>query len=464
MKFFTLLNFYYFFIIIVGFYYIIYGLSLFINTKKILKLKIFNWAKSESGYYNDSINFIILIPVLREQKIIKETFDFLLSLEYDFSKLKIVIITTEREFLDKKTLKQQPSTPEIVKQLIPTLNKNLNKELFFNIHYLYRRGVKSDQLNYALNKLLKENPKIFESKNFYIGLYDADSKTDKSILKFLADDAIKNNFPIVYQQPTIYLKNYDLLPNNINGLFMKSFALWQTRYSLGYEIPMFLNSAINTRRRLAKMEYCIGHGLFIRADFLKKIGFFPTPIEDTRFGHILSYLKEEITLLPVFEITEVTHKISRLIKQTSVWFTGESFIINDWKIANKIRGVEKIRSLSLILHKLFRNFIWAIEGPIFIIIIFAGILLPNKIPLLVFVVGICIYFYLAAFYLLFVHKRLEKQTNKLINFHPTKKDFLFNICFLPLNGFLLFLGPQLAILRFIKSIFTKSIILPKTER
>ena len=441
-------------------YYVIYGFSLFINIKKILSLKISNKKDNFIHDTKNSVKFIILVPVLREQKIISETFNFLSSLNYSLGKLKIVIITTQREILEVKN-KNYSSTIDIVKKMVPILNKKFNKKVFFHIHYPYNQGIKSNQLNYALNRLLNENPKDFQNKNLYIGLYDADSKSDKNTLQILSTNAIKNDFPIVYQQPTLYLKNFNSLPNTLSGLFMKSFALWQTRYSLGYESSLFLNSSLNINRLFCKMQYCIGHGLFIRADFLRQIGFFPSPIEDTRLGHILSFLKKEIHLLPSFEAVEVTDKISQLIKQTGVWFVGESYFIKDFKIASKIRKIDKLRSFFLILHKFFRNFIWATEGIIFIIFIIVGILLPKNFPFFIFTGGILVYIYLGAFYLLIKHKQLTDLTENSIEFKPNKKDFLFSFLFLPLNGFLLFLGPVLGIIRFI---FSRSNKLPKTER
>jgi hypothetical protein len=444
--------------VIFGVYYAIFGFLLFINTRKSLRLNSVDLRTNKELNHTE---FVILVPLLREQKVIKETFAFLLSLDYSSEKLKIIIITTERENEEKKLNKNRPSTIDIVKQAVPELNKIQNKNVFFHIHYPFGKGAKSDQLNYALHVLYKEKPQNFKKKNLYIGLYDADSKTNKNVLKVLATDAEKNNFPIIYQQPSIYLKNFNLLPNNFSGLFMKSFALWQTRYSLGYEVPMFLKSPIIARRRLGVMQYCIGHGLFIRADFLKKVGFFPTPIEDTRLGHILSYLKKEIRLLPLFEIIEVTNKIKILLKQTGVWYWGESRIIEDFKIANQIEKIDKIKAFFLIIYKSLRNFLWATEGLIFTLFIILGISMPNKIPLFIFTIGLLTYFYLSAFYLLIRQKRLRELTNNSIKFTPQKKDFLYCLIFLPLNGCLLFFGPQYGIFRFL---FMRSSDLPKTER
>lgn len=421
--------------------------------------------KQKLKKHNKKINFILLVPALREEKIIKKTLEYLSSLWHESGRLKIVIITHQKELAENKENRTNQNTIDIVKKTIPELNHKLKKKVFLHFHYPHHQGIKSDQLNYALKKLMIQNPLIFQDKNTYIGLYDADSISDKNILIILANDAVKNNSPFVYQQPVIYLKNYDLLPNNINGLFMKSFALFQTRYSLGYEVPMFSNSSKNIKKPVGKMLYCLGHGLFIRADFLKKINFFPSPIEDTRLGHILSYLKQDVKLLPSLATTEVAQKLTHLLKQSSVWFTGESYFYKDYKIASNFQRINKLWAFSLIFYKFYRNFIWATEGLIFGSIILIGWYLPQKIFLLPFFIGFLIYIYAGPFYLLIKYRKLINLCNNQIKFHPVKKDYLSNFLFLPLLSLLLFLGPQLALLRFLKIKLTqKEISLPKTPR
>lgn len=438
-----------------------YGIFLFYNTKKSIKI---NFVKNKDSKLKGSsfkekgdVSFIILIPVLREQKIIKQTLDFFSSLNYDFSKVKIVTITSEREAIERGENKKDKLTKEIIETEIKKLNYKFNKKVFVNIHYPFSQGVKSDQLNYAI-KILQED--LRQPKKTYMGVYDADSRPNKNVLKQLADDATVTEFPLVYQQPTIYLQNFNYLPNNFNGLFMKNFAIWQTQYSLGYEIPMFskypkLNSYIE------KMRYCIGHGLFVRSDYLNNIGLFPSPIEDTRLGHILSYLEKDIRLLPSFDVVQVTESLPKLIKQTSVWFTGEATILKDLKIAKRVGEVNTIKAVFLIIHKFFKNFLWATQGLIFVSIIFFNILFLNKVALLIFLLGIFTYFYAGGFYLLSKRKEIKEITGNLANFDPEKKDFILSLIFLPLNGLLLFLGPQLG---FFRLIFTNKIKLPKTER
>lgn len=379
--------------------------------------------------------------------------------------LKIAVITTQRELTERKDNKNKENTIDIVKKLVPLLNQRLSKKLFFHFHYPFLQGGKSDQLNFALKNLELQNPLIFKNSTTYIGLYDADSISGLNVLQILAEDAVKHDFPLVYQQPVIYLKNYNSLPYSLNGCLMKGFALLQTRYSLGYEIPIFLNSKRNIRRKIGKMAYCLGHGLFVRADFLKKLNFFPSPIEDTRFGHILSYLKYEIRLLPSLAVTEVAQKFTWLLRQSSVWFTGESYFLKDYKIAKKFQKIEKIWALSLIFYKLYRNFIWATEGIILGSAILIGWYLPQKIFLLPLLMGLLIYVYFCPYYLLISSKKFLFLCNHEIKFHPDKKDYLFNLVFLPVVSFLLCLGPQLGLIRFLKAKLTrKSILFPKTPR
>jgi hypothetical protein len=466
----TLIPFLYFYLILVGFYYLFYGSFLLINNVKTLRLllaeknKQLEDNKKENGDDKYKVNFILLVPVLREEKIIAQTLSYLSQLNNKFLGLKIIIITTQRELIERSN-NQKENTIDIVKKLIPLLNQKLNKKLFFHFHYPFLEGGKSGQLNFALKNLESEDSSIFKGPTTYIGLYDADSISDLNILQLLARDSIRNDFPLVYQQPVIYLKNYNSLPYTINGCLMKSFALLQTRYALGYEVPMFLDSQRNVQRRVGKMAYCLGHGLFVRADFLKKLNFFPSPIEDTRFGHILSYLKYPIKLLPSLAVTEVVPKFLWFLKQSSVWYIGESYFLEDYKIAKKIQKIEKMWALSLIFYKFYRNFIWATEGVLLGSAILIGLYLPQKIFLLPLLIGLFVYIYLCPYYLLISSKKLLFLCNYKIKFHPNKRDYLLNLLFLPIVSLLSCLGPLWGGIRFVVSQFAnKPILFPKTPR
>jgi hypothetical protein len=112
---------------------------------------------------------------------------------------------------------------------------------------------------------------------------------------------------------------------------------------------------------MTKMEYCVGHGLFVRWSFLRQVGLFPSPIEDTRLGHVASYLGERIRLLPVFDTVEVAVGVRRQIQQTSVWFTGEALFADDLHIARIVSTVPTIRAARLMVYKLYRNAVWIVR-------------------------------------------------------------------------------------------------------
>jgi len=438
--------------IILLFYYFFYGFIFIKNIKRSLIL-----FERESGPIKILPQIILLMPVLREQKLIKSTLKYLSEINYDLNKIKIVIITTEREIVENE--EEKKTTIEIVKELVPELNKKLGISLFHHLHFPGNKGVKSDQLNYALSVLQNKNPNLFQKKNVYIGIYDADSRSNKDLLKILAKKAEGDNFPIAYQQPMAYLENYYKLPFSLSGFIMKAFALFHSRYSLGYETSLFLNK----NQKFGKMVYCLGHGLFIRADFLVKIGFFPSPIEDTRFGHICSFLGQKINFLPSLATTKVTDKISTLVKETSVWFVGQNYLLEDLKIAKRIKNISVFQWIVPLMHRLFRNFIWLSEGLFLIVGIILAFVIKSWFMSILLFSGIFFYIHLPSFYLIWNSKKITKLSGEFSQ--PIKPmAYIYNLFFLPIAVLLYSVGPQLGLVKLLKKYFTGEITLPKTER
>jgi Glycosyl transferase family group 2 len=424
-------------------FYFFYGLSFIVNIKKILKLL------EKKPHKSSEIQIILLLPVLYEQKIIRKTLKYLSRINYNYTKLRIIVITTEKE-----NRHNQNPTAEIVKEMLPQLNKKMGTTVFAHLHFPKTTGVKSDQLNYAIKIIRGKEPTLLQ-KNTYIGVYDADSRSNLNTLKILSAKAKIDKFPFAYQQPMAYTLNYNSLPNSLDGFIMKGFALFQTRYSLGYEASLFIKNNNN------KMVYCMGHGLFIRADFLLKIGLFPSPIEDTRFGHICSFLKVKVHLLPSLAVTEVTNKISKLIEQTSVWFIGQNYLLKDLSIAKHIKKLSILNWLPPLIHRIFRNTIWFLENIIIIASIILAYIIDSWILSSVLLLGIFFYVYLPSFYIIKkseIIKKLSSGTSCKINGHLL--DF-FSIIFASL---LCSIGPQLGIIKLIKERLTGKVSLPKTER
>jgi len=393
-------------------------------------------------------DIFILMPVLRESKVIKSSLENLSKLKYPKEKLRIIVITTEREY---ELVSHGPDTIQIAKTKIDFLNEKLGRELFLNVHYSHKVGIKSDQLNYALKVLSERFPASFKDDT-YIGTYDADSSIQQDVLKLLVADGSINGWADAYQQPTLYTNNH---PDE--NFLAGSFSLLQTSFAFYHENYNFITQSLLFRRKnpsffLKKMRYCIGHGLFVKWSALKEIGLFPTPIEDTRLGHIFSYLDKEIRILPSFDIVGTTPKALRRIKQASVWFIGEGYFWKDRQIAKNVRPIPFVQSLWLGIYKFYRNAVWMLRGEMFLVIFFlslykigtAAFLLPFIyliIPVLVMLCGI-------------------KDRIKI-----GRMKILISLLLSPIEFLFMSLGPLWGFIKtFILRSENKTFLFPKTER
>lgn len=393
-------------------------------------------------------NIFILMPVLRESKVIESSLENLSELKYTEGKLRVVVVTTEREY---EVPSLGPDTIQIARAKIESLNQKLGKELFLNIHYPYEAGIKSDQLNYAIKILLEKFPAEFNN-NTYIGTYDADSFIQQNILELLATDGSINGWPDAYQQPTLYTKNH---PDE--NLLAGSFSLLQTAFAFYHENYNFIiQSRIlhqkNTPFFLKRMRYCIGHGLFVKWSALKEIGLFPTPIEDTRLGHIFSYLNKEIRILPSFDVVETTPSTISRIRQASVWFIGESYFWKDKEIAKKLKPIPILQTLWLGAYKFYRNAVWMLRGEIFLMLFVLSFYKIGPVAVL-----------LPLIYLVLPILIMISGLGGKIKISRIK--ILLSLLLSPIEFFFMSLGPLLG---FIKNcIFrsqNKKFLFPKTER
>lgn len=401
-------------------------------------------------------NICIFLPVLREEKTIAAALQIFSQIRYPKEKLKIVVVTTEREFENGHI---HPNSIEETRIELPKLNAACGHEKFLHIHYPFRTGVKSDQLNYALMELEHLFPTFFDEKT-YIGVYDIDSTIPADTLALLASDAIQNDFPNVYQQPSLYFKNFDVHENGIRGSLAHSFSFLQTTYASSYENYNFLKQSELIKKDAFffryTMRYCIGHGLFVRRDYLKRLGSFPTPIEDTRLGHVISYLKEDIRLLPIFDTVGVAQGVWESIRQASVWFWGEVLFVEDIKIARRVGQVNPLFGCWLMAYKAYRNTLWIFKGPVFALVFLwtlaTGHFLLASMTLFSIFIPI-----------IFFHSKMRLwETMAEKRFYKFKTKDLTLIIFIPLELILMSMGPLLGFFKFFIWRITKR--LPKTYR
>lgn len=219
-------------------------------------IKYWNWAnQTKKSFLTTKVvsppDIYILIPVFFEQQLIIKTIEKMIKLEYSGVK-KIIIISTEKEFVSNGN-KWTASTPRLVEDFIKNYKGDIELK---HIHYPYKRGGKSEQLNYTLD-LLRE--KIKTKKSTYIAVYDADSSPENQtlteFLKLVSNVFIKKGeFPIAIQQPSLFVKNFNSI-----SMYPKLEAIFQTRWSLGHELRT-LNNSINFKNGLlTPYAYCVGH-------------------------------------------------------------------------------------------------------------------------------------------------------------------------------------------------------------
>jgi len=449
-------------IILLGVILSLSGILTFIRIFTISKKLLESHSRLESNILDDTYPQVLLfIPVLREERILKKALINFSRLKYPKEKLKIIIVTTQKEF-DRSHL--GPNSITIAKETIMMLNNVSRAELFMHVHYPYSYGVKSDQLNYAILQLQNRCQDLF-SDTTYIGVYDIDSSVPENILRLLARDASSNNFPNVYQQPTTYLKNYLSLGDTVDNLLSRSFALMQTAYSISYESYNFLkqsellkNKSNNIFRH--KMRYCIGHGLFVKWPYLKRLRLFPTPIEDTRLGHVISYLKEDIKILPAFDTVETANGTVNKIMQASTWSWGEAMFLEDFKIAKTIDKVPDTMGIWLAAYNFYRNLIWIGKGPALVLVV-GWMIWTGHFILALVTIFLVVYLRISA--VIMVSNRLQKlSVGNLYKFRLS--DLMLVLC-APIEFTIMSVGPIIGFFRFLfLESFRKQPNLYKTER
>lgn len=360
------------------FYFVILGYALFRAIRGIYRLLASTrWLKINSLRLPNSrpgkikYNFIILLPVLREQEIIAKTFQIFSNLKGEY---KLIFITTQKEDFQKKLLLQKlrelipellkigdenqfaertsgifpktlaeqlfkklgefgndqeatsflinsykllPHTREILERLIQESGKSNKISI---LDYPRVDGVMSHQLNFACNFVNQSN----DPQKTFIMVYNADSVVSEDLIILV--EKFLGLYPKakVIQQSAVFLNNF----NNFKGHWRKSFlqavALLQTRWTLSHEIPRILTQFNSKIGNFIEGSHVVGHGLFIRSDILNEVGNFPTKYlnEDLPLGYLIRLHGEKIYPFPILEYADSPTIIKSMFNQYKVWFYG----------------------------------------------------------------------------------------------------------------------------------------------
>lgn len=367
--------------------------SLFIIFKYIMFFK--NDIKRCSNKLKNNKEIFIAIPCLREQKIIEETIKHFRKI----CELPIVIITTQKENYESSDKNNYVTTKMIVEDNI--LGKYENVYL---IDYPLNEGYMADQLNYMLNNL--DNFDFYdESKDWYMSLYNADSKPSKETFKSIFYYVNQNKK--VIQQYSYCFKNFFKL-----DFVSRGFAIYQSNFEI--KVGLY-NASLNYKYLY---NYVVGHGLTINLKELNKVGNFNTKFwcEDIYLTMKLKYNNIPIYSISRLENIENASSIGQIIKQNSVWYDTTRKYVKVYKDIKKSEKRFSINGLIGCINEFRCAINWLLFPIIFVINCLICICFGNFIML-------CILLFSYLFYS-FVNYYITISTiNKLSNEH-----YKLNVC------------------------------------
>ena len=281
----------YIFVIVIATY------SLFILYKYIKFFKKSNKSKDEKLEHSKGL--FIAIPCLREQNVIENTIKHF----REICDLPIVIITTQKEDFEYEYNKKIITTRMIIEKKV--LNKYSD---IYLIDYPFTKGYMADQLNFMIEHL--SDLKFYdETREWYMSLYNADSKPSKDSFKTIFYYINKNDE--VIQQYSYCFKNFDKL-----NFIVKGFAIYQSNFEI--KVGLF-NSVLNYKYLY---NYVVGHGLTINLKTLKRMGNFNTKFwcEDIYLTMKLKYYNIKISPILELENIENASSVSQIVRQNAVWY------------------------------------------------------------------------------------------------------------------------------------------------
>lgn len=232
---------------------------------------------------------VVIIPCLREQKVINKTLIHFYNQikQYNDKTIKIIVVTSDREEYDKESLlnsvnsfdlkesrfkkwcffislrkygldknlkeyvklylqniisfdefkvfsSRVETTNALCKKKIDILNKSIGYNAFNILNYPYANGMMADQVNWAARNVFQYIEEYVELERVVFTIYNADSRPDyKSIVDFVDSKMYKCDN--IYQQYSLYECRDEC--KSFNNILMNAAALWQNRWTLFVEIP-----------------------------------------------------------------------------------------------------------------------------------------------------------------------------------------------------------------------------------
>jgi hypothetical protein len=374
------------------------------------------------------IHFLIVVPVLEEEKVISKTLDNLFALEKNHHNVSIVVAGTTREI--KNGISKTKTEVDKYGLCHPD-----HKVKFYEANDI-AFGDRATQLNFAIKSFLKETDSVVD----IIGVFDADSLPQNKVLLEVAGLHLENPNSS-FQQPALFVEAIKTHQRKLSFLMIAN-AYYQNTWTFISEIPLWLRYSKSSRK--SSYNYMIGHGEFVPLSIYNQFPFPEMEVADgIQLGYQLSISKKQISPLKEYCKDQVPFNLFNLIQQHKRWFGGCMRISYPKTINNK-----KKPSFEFITGLLYSQFRWAFASPIFVALILVNILVYQNLYVSVLLL---INFLLYAYMIPFI--TLTLSSNDKINFRA--------FAFMPIAIYIKSIGPQLYIL---SKIFFKKITYLKDER
>jgi hypothetical protein len=285
-------------------------------------------AEHEVGKNRGEPFIVLILPLLREQRILADTVNYLTGLAKQHGQTSVVLVTTERENHEPDPVRvanpSQPSTIDMARMLAAGVPTGVVRHL----HYPDMDGVMVHQVNFAAySELARLAEDGVDPQQVWVAVYNADSRPHPATLNAVADLAggALQSGPRIVQQSALFTANLHAFPSGVQGAVLAGAALLQSRWTLAREVPRLRRQAQQGRRRGVRwpqLAHCVGHGLFVRGDEFLAQGGLPTePMnEDLAFGYLACASGAPIDPMPLLEHGDSPITLAGVVRQARQWF------------------------------------------------------------------------------------------------------------------------------------------------
>ena len=354
------------------FIYIVCIISLYKSAYYIYNLSIVrSFLKSKKSIDSNSCSMLILIPVIREQKVIINTIEHFLNMRHENIIFYLAIAGTNRE----KQIDNYQTTKQIVEEWIINhhgLYKSSIADIFFT-EIMEEKGDRATQLNYAVQEFKSKYP---NEKLDYIGVYDADSLPSVNTILEVSSIFLQHKEASACQQPVNFVKAANRMAvEGLNPILVAN-AIYQSTWTMIRELHSWIKYSRYPKDRLfPENVYLIGHGEFLRASVYEEFKFPEFEITDgIQLGYRLSMSNKRIMPLTEFCDDDVPRKVSQLINQHKRWFGGCMNIYQAYVWSKMHFGTNAIRQM---LDAYWSQFCWGYASFIMISAVIASMLVDR---------------------------------------------------------------------------------------